>query len=283
VLAVLAGVSRAVAKRMVAEGAATFGGATVAPAERIAAATVVEYDPPPPPEPLAPEPLDFGVLFEDEHLAVIDKPAGLVVHPGAGRSGGTLAAGILHRWPQVRGVGDEDRWGIVHRLDRDTSGAMAVGLTHDGFAGLRAAIKAREVERDYVALVAGAPDAPVGTVDAPLGRDPQRPTLVRVDRDGRPAVTHFEVAEQLPGATLLRVRLETGRTHQIRAHLRSIGLPVVGDTAYGGPPGAPRVFLHSRRLAFDHPIGGGRVDVEAPLPGDLAGVLERLRSGAPLA
>jgi 23S rRNA pseudouridine1911/1915/1917 synthase len=281
VVAVVAGVSRAAAKQMVADGTATFDGTTLDPADRVAAGAVLDYEPPAGREPLAAEPMEFGVLFEDEHLAVIDKPPGLVVHPGAGRRQGTLAAGILHRWPGVRGVGDEDRWGIVHRLDRDTSGAMVVGLTHEAFAGLRAAIKARGVEREYVALVAGVPEAPVGTVDAPLGRDPQRPTLVRVDRDGRPAVTHFEVEEALPGVTVLKVRLETGRTHQIRAHLKSIGLPVVGDIAYGGPPGAPRVFLHARRLAFDHPATGARVEVEAPLPPDLAEVLDRLRSQAP--
>ena len=280
VVAVVAGVSRSVARRMVAEGEATFDGAAVDPADRIAAGRVLDFEPPPPPEPLAPEPVVFGVLYEDDHLAVVDKPPGVVVHPGAGRRTGTLAAGILHRWPGVRGVGDDDRWGIVHRLDRDTSGALAVGLTHEAFAGLRAAIRAREVEREYVALVSGAPEAPVGTIDAPLGRDPQHPTLVRVDRDGRHAVTHFRVEAELGGVTLLKVRLETGRTHQIRAHLKSIGLPVVGDTAYGGPPDAPRVFLHSRRIAFDHPVTGARIDVVAPLPPDLDDVLTGLAPGS---
>ena len=273
IVAALAGVSRAVARRMVSEGLATFDGEIVGPADRIPAGRVLGYELPPAPGPLEPEPIAFGILFEDEHLAVVDKPAGVIVHPGAGRRQGTLAAGILHRWPEVRGVGQEDRWGIVHRLDRDTSGAMAVALTHEAAAGLSAAIKAREVVREYLALVGGAPAAPAGTIDAPLARDPSRPTSMRVDPDGRRAVTHYEVVEESGGTTLLRLRLETGRTHQIRAHLRSIGLPVVGDATYGVAAGSPRVFLHSSRIAFDHPVGGPRVDVTSPLPEDLAGVL----------
>jgi len=259
-------------------GGVTCDGAVVAaPGQAVSAGGVLAFDAPPARASLEPAAVPFTVVYEDSHLAVVDKPAGVVTHPGAGDTGVTLAAGVLHRWPSVRGIGSENRWGIVHRLDRDTSGLLAVALTAEAERGLRAAIKGRRVSREYLALVHGAPSIPTGTIEAPLGRDPERPMRMRVDPMGRPATTHYRVEERLGEMTLLRVTLETGRTHQIRVHLATIGLPVAGDPVYGRAAGSPRVFLHAARLAFDHPVTGGRVDAVSPLPPDLAGVLEALR------
>lgn len=274
ILAVLGDLSRSEARSLIEEGAATFDGSPARPSDRIGAGALLDVEIPAPPPPLAPEPVPFEVRFEDEHLAVVDKPWGVTVHPGAGRRSGTLAAGILDRWPQVRGVGADDRWGIVHRLDRETSGLLVVGLTRDAHAGLADLIRRRAVERIYLALVHGSLVAPTGTVDAPLGRDPRHPTRFRVQRDGRPSRTHYAVERDLGEHTLLRVTLETGRTHQIRAHMASIGHPVLGDSVYGRPDDAPRLWLHAHRLRFTHPITGAEIEVTSPLPGVLAATLE---------
>jgi 23S rRNA pseudouridine1911/1915/1917 synthase len=284
VVAALAGVSRARARRLVAEGRARFDGAPADPRRRVPAGTLVEIDLPAEGPALEPERVAFAVLHEDDHLAVIDKPAGIVVHPGAAARRGTLAAGLLHRWPRVRGVGDEGRWGIVHRLDRDTSGLMVVALSAEGYAALRALVAARGIERGYRALAHGVPAAATGTVDAPLGRHPRRHDRVRVDPAGRPARTHFRLLASWPrpALSLLEVRLETGRTHQIRVHLASIGHPVVGDTVYGkGDRIAPRQFLHAAEIGFAHPISGAEVEVRSPLPPDLQSVLGTLGDPAP--
>lgn len=220
------------------------------------------------------------IVWEDEDLAVVDKPAGLIVHPAPGSSGPTL---VDRLGDLPAGGTDPERPGIVHRLDRDTSGLLVVARTARAHAELGRMIADREVSRSYVALVDGKPRSRTGTIDAPLGRDHRSPDLVVVGgRRPRPAVTHFEVAEALPRETLLDVRLETGRTHQIRAHLLAIGVPIVGDPRYGGGTagryGLERQFLHARRLAFDHPLGDGRIDVESPLPDDLAAALELART-----
>jgi 23S rRNA pseudouridine1911/1915/1917 synthase len=273
--------SRAAARAVIDAGGVRCDGLAVTSAhEAMRAGAVLDFDPAPVRPPLEPQAVEFAVVYEDGHLAVVDKPAGVVTHPGAGDSGATLAAGVLHRWPKVRGVGGEDRWGIVHRLDRDTSGLLVVALTSEAEVGLRAAIKARRVSRQYLTLVHGAPSTPTGTIDAPLDRDPTRPTKMKVDPSGRHAVTHYRVEESLGAMTLLRVTLETGRTHQIRVHLAAIGLPIAGDPVYGKAAGSPRVFLHATRLGFDHPISGERVEAVSPLPPDLAGALERLRGSA---
>jgi 23S rRNA pseudouridine1911/1915/1917 synthase len=278
VLARLGGMSRAAARAVIVAGGLTRDGVVVTvPRAPLAAGAVLEFTPGPGPAPLRAAAVAFGVLYEDGHLAVIDKPAGLVTHPGAGESGPTLAAGVLHRWPSVHGVGAEDRWGIVHRLDRDTSGLLVVALDAAAERGLRTAIKEHRVVREYLALVHGIPAAPSGTVDAPLGRDPMRPTRMRVDPAGRPARSHYRVEEAFGGMTLLRVTLETGRTHQIRVHLGAIGLPVAGDRVYGRAAGSPRTFLHAARLAFEHPVTGVPIEVMSPLPPDLAAVLAALR------
>ncbi|HSQ36867.1 MAG TPA: RluA family pseudouridine synthase [Acidimicrobiia bacterium] len=283
-LAAMAGVSRSLARRLLEDGAATIDGAPLSPRRAVAAAQVVIVEVPAQAAALAPEEVPFAVRYEDAHLAVVDKPAGIVVHPGAGRGPGTLAGGILQRWPQVRGVGEEGRWGIVHRLDRDTSGLLVVALTADAWAALRRAIAGHLVERAYWALVHGEPAAATGTIDAPLGRHPRRRGLVQVDAAGRSARTHYQCLARWPAArlTLLEVTLDTGRTHQIRVHLASIGHPVVGDPVYGREDSlAARQFLHATRLRFAHPITGEPVVVESPLPLDLVEVLGRLGEPAP--
>jgi 23S rRNA pseudouridine1911/1915/1917 synthase len=219
--------------------------------------------------PEAVTPARFEVAWEDEHLVVIDKPAGVVVHPGRGNERGTLA--------EVAGGvgGPPERPGIVHRLDRDTSGLLVVARSEAAYQTLSQAIRDREVTREYLALVQGRPPSRRGTIDAPLGRDRHHRTRMSTDTDEpRDAVTHFEVEQSFPDSTLLRVRLETGRTHQIRAHLQAIGHPVLGDPEYGVPlKGLRRQFLHACRLAFAHPITGEPVDVSSPLPDDLAAAM----------
>jgi 23S rRNA pseudouridine1911/1915/1917 synthase len=228
------------------------------------------------------------IVYEDEHLMVVDKPPGVVVHPAAGHRAGTLAEALAGR---ARGGSDPERAGIVHRLDRDTSGLLVVAKSEEAHAALSRMIRARELRREYVALVAGHPDADSGTIDAPLGRDRARRTAVSTRSDRvRPAVTHFRVLERLPRTTLLEVRLETGRTHQIRAHLAAIGHPVCGDAQYGGGPcgarlGLTRQFLHSRKLVFRHPHSGKEVACESKPPVDLRRALDAAKrepvSGGP--
>jgi 23S rRNA pseudouridine1911/1915/1917 synthase len=274
----LGGMSRAAARSLIVAGGVTRDGIPVTtPRESVAAGVLLAFEVPAGRPALEPAAMAFDVVYEDADVAVVDKPAGVVTHPGAGETGTTLAAGVLHRWPGVRGVGAEGRWGIVHRLDRDTSGLLAVALTAEAERGLRAAIKARRVSREYVTLVHGAPATPTGTIDAPLGRDPARPTRMHVDPSGRRAVTHYRVEESLAGMTLLRVTLETGRTHQIRVHLAAIGLPIAGDRTYGKAAGSPRLFLHATRLVFAHPITGETIEAVSPLPADLAAALAALR------
>jgi len=218
---------------------------------------------------------EFGVTYEDEHLVVVDKPAGVVVHPARGHWQGTLAQAL-----EGRAAGGEDafRAGIVHRLDRDTSGLLVVAKSDAVHTALKEALQRREVVREYLALVEGRPPARSGTIDAPIGRDRRVRTRHSTDTDEpREAVTEFTLERALPRATLLRVRLQTGRTHQIRVHLQAIGHPVCGDPEYGTPGvyGLERQFLHAERLAFTHPVTGEPVDVHSPLPADLTAALER--------
>jgi 23S rRNA pseudouridine1911/1915/1917 synthase len=252
----------------VAKGKVLGGGELIEVAEEERAAAAAPAEPPP----------DLAVPYEDEHLMVVDKPAGLVVHPARGHHAGTLAQLLAG---DAAGGEDPERAGIVHRLDRDTSGLLVVARSEEAHRALQEAMKAREVEREYVALVEGRPPARTGTIDAALGRDRRVRTKISVDTDvPRPAVTHFEITEALPGFTLLRVRLETGRTHQIRAHFEAIGHPVAGDPDYGTADllGLERQFLHAARLAFPHPVTGERVEVTSELPGDLAAALEQARN-----
>jgi 23S rRNA pseudouridine1911/1915/1917 synthase len=270
--------SRAAAERLLATGRVKVDGATRAKSHRLAGGEQLEVDAGSvSPETLAEEPLELRIAYEDEHLLVVDKPAGLVVHPGAGHAAGTLVQGLLGCG--VAG-GDPERPGIVHRLDRNTSGLLVVSRTQQAYEALQALVRRRALEREYLALVRGRPRSRRGRIEAPIGRDRRDPTRRSVDTDSpKDAVTHFEVLELLSAHTLLRVHLETGRTHQIRVHLSAIGLPVVGDPAYGvQEAGLRRQFLHAARLAFPHPVTGEQVDVSSPLPHDLAAALERARS-----
>jgi 23S rRNA pseudouridine1911/1915/1917 synthase len=248
-----------------------------AKSHRLQGGEEVSFEPAPSAEPLAAEPVDFRIAYEDEYLLVVDKPAGVVVHPGAGRARGTLVHGLFGR---VAG-GPGDRPGIVHRLDRDTSGLLVVARSEDAYRRLSRLVRRRELERGYLALVRGHPRSRTGRIEAALGRDRSEPTRQSLDTETpRDAVTHFELDELLEGYALLRLRLETGRTHQIRVHLAAIDLPVVGDPVYGVPGfGLERQFLHATRLAFPHPLTGEPVDAESPLPPDLAEALERARQG----
>jgi 23S rRNA pseudouridine1911/1915/1917 synthase len=268
--------SRAAAQRLLEAGAVLVDGRTrpkrhaVAAGERIVVSELPEA--PAAEVPDAP----YTIAWEDEHLLVVDKPAGVVVHPGAAHRAGTLVQALAGR---VAGGDDPDRPGVVHRLDRDTSGLLLLARSDAVHSALQAALRAREIERTYLALVDGRPGARRGTIDAPLGRDRRVRTRMSTDTDDpRDAVTHFEVERNLPRSTLLRVRLQTGRTHQIRAHLKAIGHPVLGDPEYGVPGlGLRRQFLHAAELAFAHPVTGERIEVASALPPDLAEALLNAR------
>jgi 23S rRNA pseudouridine1911/1915/1917 synthase len=270
--------SRARAQRLIEEGAVRVDGAVVPKRHRMSTGETVTVDVP---EAVAPEPVAptaaFAVRWQDEHLLVVDKPAGVVVHPARGHAAGTLAQALAG----VVAGGEEGRAGIVHRLDRDTSGLLVVARSPEAHRRLKAALQDRAVTREYLALVEGRPPARTGTIDAPIGRDRRVRTRMSTDTDDpRDAVTHFEIEEALARTTLLRVRLETGRTHQIRAHLQAIGHPVTGDPEYGtaGRLGLDRQFLHAARLRLTHPFTGATVDVRSPLPADLAAALEAARA-----
>jgi 23S rRNA pseudouridine1911/1915/1917 synthase len=269
--------TRALAERLLREGAVTVDGVWRPKSHRLEAGSMVEIDLPDMSPGLVAEKPTVPLVYEDEHLLVVDKPAGMTVHPGAGTGSGTLAAQLLSLGASG---GDPERPGIVHRLDRDTSGLLVVARSNVAFEALREAIRSRDVERRYVALVHGRPRSRSGRVDAPLGRDRRDPTRRSLDtEEPREAVTWFDVVELLPERARLDVRLETGRTHQIRVHLAAIDLPVSGDPTYGvkGDLGLERQFLHANRLRFIHPVTGSELDLESPLPGDLVAALERAR------
>jgi 23S rRNA pseudouridine1911/1915/1917 synthase len=272
--------SRAQAQRLIEEGAVRVDGALVPKRHRMSAGETVTVEMPEAATPEAdPSPAAFTVRYEDDDLLVVDKPAGVVVHPARGHASGTLSQALAG----LAAGGEEGRAGIVHRLDRDTSGLLVVARSAEAHRRLKRALQARDITREYVALVEGRPPARTGTIDAPIGRDRRVRTRMSTDTDApRDAVTHFAVAEALPRTTLLDVRLETGRTHQIRAHLQAIGHPVVGDPEYGGARrlGLERQFLHAGRLRFAQPFTGAAIDVRSPLPEDLAAALERARAEA---
>jgi 23S rRNA pseudouridine1911/1915/1917 synthase len=268
--------SRAAAQRLVDGGHVTVDGEQRPKRHVLAGGERVRVDEPSAAAPVAAPPAArFAVAWEDEHLIVVDKPAGVVVHPARGHRQGTLAQALAGR---IAGGPDPARAGVVHRLDRDTSGLLVLARSEPVHAALKQQLAARELVREYLALVEGRPPARRGTIDAPLGRDRRVRTRISTDTDDpRAAITHFEVERALPCDTLLRVRLETGRTHQIRAHLLAIGHPVAGDPEYGAPGrhGLERQFLHAARLAFRHPVTGAELDVRSPLPDDLAAALAR--------
>ena len=252
-------------------------GALAAKSARLEGGETVELElPEPGVDELRPEEVDLRIAYEDEHLLVVDKPAGVVVHPAAGHEHGTLVHGLLELG--AAGGEEADRPGIVHRLDRDTSGLLVVARSDDAYERLQELVRERALEREYAALVRGRPRSWAGRIEAPIGRDREDPTRQSLDTESpREAVTHFEVEQLLGAHALLRVRLETGRTHQIRVHLAAIDLPVVGDPVYGvADQRLGRQFLHARRLAFTHPLTGRRVEVESPLPPDLQAFLAEL-------
>ena len=271
--------SRAAAERLVGEGKVLVDGEPRAKSHRLEGGEEVSVEVPErAPSTLVAEDVPLGVVYEDEHLLVVDKPAGVVVHPAPGHAAGTLVHGLLAH--AVAGGEEPERPGIVHRLDRDTSGLLVVARSDAVHRELQRAIRARAVTREYLALVRGRPRSRRGRIEAALGRDRHDATRVSLDTDApREAVTEFELAELLREHALLRVRLETGRTHQIRVHLAAVDLPVCGDPAYGVPGdlGLERQFLHAARLAFDHPVTGERIEQASPLPEDLAAALERAR------
>ncbi len=287
-------------QRWIAGGLVRVNGGGAKPSALVAAGDRVECSPPAPKEErIVPEPGALTVLHEDAELVVIDKPPGLAVHPGAGRATGTLAHHLLDRYPEMAGVGGPGRPGIVHRLDQGTSGALVVARTPAAYARLSRAFAAREVEKKYLGIAYGSPAPPAGTITAPIGRHPQRRQEMAVRAGGRPARTGYRTLAARAGISLLEMDLATGRTHQIRVHLKSIGHPLVGDPLYGearwkGLPRPvqaalrdfPRPALHAWRLAFRHPATGEPLACEAPVPEDLRNLWEevtgeRLPVGSP--
>ena len=271
--------SRARAQALIDAGAVTVDGRRVAKRHSVTAGETIEVSAvAAAPVAVEAEPAPYAVAWEDEHLLVVDKPAGVVVHPARGHRTGTLAQALAGR---AAGGEDPGRAGIVHRLDRDTSGLLVVARTDEAHRALREQLAARELRREYRALVEGHPQARTGTIEAPIGRDRRDRTLVSIDsNDPREARTHFELERMLPGSALLVVVLDTGRTHQIRVHLAAIGIPVAGDPQYGtaGSFGLARQFLHAARLAFTHPVTGEAIDVRSELPEDLRRALAAAES-----
>jgi len=293
VVALLSGRTRAQVQKLIAAGGVRLGGASVLAGSRrvkagerletdleLLAATAFREA-----HPAAPGEVAFKVVFEDSAVIVVDKPPGLVVHPDAAHNADTLVGGLLAAYPElaelpVLGCGEADRPGIVHRLDKDTSGLLVVARSPEAYRSLTAQLAARTVRRSYLALACGSLEAESGVIDAPIGRSLRHPTRMAVAVGGRSARTHYRVLGRFATpleATYLELRLETGRTHQIRVHMAAIGHPVVGDARYGGDrrrSGSPRTFLHAAGLCFLHPSTGAKASFESPLPGDLAAVLK---------
>jgi 23S rRNA pseudouridine1911/1915/1917 synthase len=295
--------SRSRLQALIRAGQVTVAGGACRAAQRLRAGERVRVELPDPAArrvPLAPEAIPLDVVHEDEHLLVLDKPAGLVVHPGAGVARGTLAHALLHHAPGIAGVGGAGRPGIVHRLDKETSGLMVVAKTTAAHRALVEMLRARTVRRRYLAIVWGQPRAAAGTVEGAIGRDPrQRKRMAVVTRGGKPARTRWRVRERLAGAALLEVALDTGRTHQIRVHLAHVGHPVAGDPLYGGRgrvqlsgtagerslraavlEALPRQALHAAGLEFPHPVTGAAMRFTSPPPADFERALETLRAPA---
>jgi 23S rRNA pseudouridine1911/1915/1917 synthase len=271
--------SRAEAERLLAAGAVRVDGEPRPKSHRLQGGELLEVDVAERQEvALEPEERELRIAYEDEHLVVVDKPAGMVVHPSAGHAGGTLVQALLERG--IAGGDVAERPGIVHRLDRDTSGLLVVARSEEAHGRLQDLVRKRQLDRRYLTLVRGRPRSRSGRIEAPIGRDRHDPLRQSLETDTpRGAVTHFEIERLLPGHALLSIRLETGRTHQIRVHLRAIELPVVGDPIYGvSDPELGRQFLHANRLSFPHPLTGEPVEAESPLPEELQAALARLAS-----
>ena len=283
----LSGLSRSHVQRLISAGRLTAEGTALKANTIVSPGAVLELriPPPSPAEPLGEPELPLDIVYEDDDLLIVDKPAGQVVHPAPGHGSGTLVNALLGRGPSLApgGIAGVQRPGIVHRLDRDTSGLLMVARTDTAQASLQAQLKARRVKKTYLALVQGSVSAGAGRIEAPVGRDPGRRTRMAVTPGGRPSTTGYRVRERFAGWTLLELDLVTGRTHQIRVHLEAIGHPVAGDPLYGtgtsrrGPAGLDRLFLHSWRLELTSPSSGRLIRAEAPLPAELEAVLAALR------
>jgi 23S rRNA pseudouridine1911/1915/1917 synthase len=276
-------ISRGTVQALIEAGRIRVDGQLRKPKFRMTPGEVVSVEIPPPRiDEILPDPIPLNIVFENADVIVVDKPAGMVVHPAPGHLRGTLANALLAHAPGIS-VGGSQRPGIVHRLDKDTSGLIVAAKTDRGRTALVSQWEARSVEKTYVALVAGSVADEEATIDAPIGRDPKNRQRMAVLRTGRPAVTRFRVMERFAIATLLEVTIETGRTHQIRVHLAFIGHPIVGDPLYGRPGSKDslldRQFLHASALAFQLPDGAA-IRLEAPLPADLRAVLEQVRAGS---
>ncbi len=275
--------SRAAAQRLIDEGRIRVNGAIVKASYRLEPGDTISVEIPPPVEvSIAPEAIPLDIVYEDADILVVNKPAGMVVHPAFGHAGGTLVNAVLAHCPDLAGVGGELRPGIVHRLDKDTSGLIVVAKGDAALRNLQAQFKGREVQKAYLALVEGHVSPPAGLIDAPIGRDPRaRKKMAVVPRGGREAQTEYRALEFYDAHTLVEAHPLTGRTHQIRIHMAFIGHPIVGDPVYGfrkQRTKAPRLFLHAARLAFRLPSTGEWREFQAPLPDDLAAVLTRLRA-----
>ncbi len=288
VVALVADVSRRDAVELLAAGSVTVDGRVPGkPSARVTGGSTVAVERPSPDTGLPADPdVEFDVVHLDDDVVVVDKPAHLVVHPGSGFSTGTLVNGLLARFPEIASVGQSDRPGIVHRLDKGTSGLLMVARTDAAYESLVEQLAQRTVARRYLTLVCGLVEAEGGLIDAPLGRSERDATVRAVVADGRPARTHYEVLARRAevGASLVSCRLETGRTHQIRAHFAAIGHPVVADDRYRGRSldlGLDRPFLHAVELGFDHPTTGRSLFHRSPLPADLVRALRAIGMSAP--
>ena len=296
------GLTRSQLQRLIGDGLALVNGSESKVSSKVRRGDRITLTvPPPKPTEIVPQWMPLTVLYQDEHIAVIDKPAGLAVHPGPGHSDHTLVNALLAICPDIQGVGGEIRPGIVHRLDKDTSGLMVVAKTHQAHLDVSGQIKARQVDKGYIALAVGKVEPAVGVIDEPIGRDPHHRKRMAAVPDGREARTRYRVLEYIvpsggapmpsaearmssggvrPGYSLLEVVLETGRTHQIRVHFSFLGHPLMGDGVYGrSSPLLDRQFLHANRLGFRHPATGEPVEFRSELPPELAAVLDRQRAG----
>ncbi len=282
VMAHINDLSRAQIQAMIKDGQVTVDGRHVKAGVKLRGGESVRVtlpDADPEPDEIIPEEMPLNFVYEDDDVAVLEKPAGLVVHPGVGNEHGTLVNALLARYPDLAAT---ERKGIVHRLDKDTSGLMVIGLNQPAIEDLMAQFKARTVDKVYIALTERPPRTTTGVIDAPIGRDPRQRKRMAVVRDGKPALTEFDVIEQelQEERALLRCAIHTGRTHQIRVHLAFIGVPIVGDTVYGYRKQRvklKRLFLHAAQLSFDHPTRDERLSFTSDLPYSLQNILEKLR------
>ncbi len=288
-LARMFGLSRTQAQDLVGSGAVLVDGSPAAKSDRVRAGDWLDVTLPPPPVALTarPEPVPgLGIVYEDDDIVVVDKPVGVAAHPTPGWSGPTVLQGLLAAGHTVATSGAAERQGIVHRLDAGTTGVMVVAKSERAYSVLKQAFRDRTVDKGYHALVQGHPDPLRGTIDAPIGRHPSGDGRFAIVSDGRPSVTHYDTLEAFRAASLLEVRLETGRTHQIRVHMAAVRHPCVGDRLYGADPvlaqrlGMSRQWLHAVRLGFAHPADGRRVEFTSPYPADLAHALAVLEAEA---